>query len=109
MTIHRSQAIKDSLSEWCIDVIKNVSAFTTDNGSNIVKAVKEDLEKIHLHSVSKLIMGLQAKIETKHCEVYKDCFRSSVNYRHIQNRMNKHLLINHSYYYERDNFLHLFT
>ena len=44
--------MKDSLSEWYIDLIKNVSAFTTDNRSNIVKAVKEDLEKIHLPCVS---------------------------------------------------------
>ena len=40
-----SGAISDSLGEWCIDVDKDVTAF---NGSNVVKAVEEDLDKVHL-------------------------------------------------------------
>ena len=44
---HLASALRDSTSEWCID-LDHVSAFTTDNGSNIVKTVKEDLEVIHL-------------------------------------------------------------
>ena len=43
-----SGAIRDSLSGWCIDLDQDVSAFTTDNGSNVVKAVEEDLHKIRL-------------------------------------------------------------
>lgn len=38
-----SEAIRDSLSEWCIDLDQDVSAFPRDNGSNVVKAVEEDL------------------------------------------------------------------
>ena len=45
---HLSGAISDSLCEWCIDADKDVTAFTTDNGSNVVKAVEEDLDKIRL-------------------------------------------------------------
>ena len=41
-----SEAITDSLKEWCIN-LANVTAFTTDNGCNIVKAVKEDPGKLH--------------------------------------------------------------
>ena len=44
---HLSGAISDSLCEWCIDADKDVTAFTTDNDSNVVKAV-EDLDKIRL-------------------------------------------------------------
>ena len=43
-----STAIRDSLKEWCIDLKEDVSAFTTDNGSNVVKAIEEDLEKVRL-------------------------------------------------------------
>lgn len=44
---HLASALRGSTSEWCID-LDHVSAFTTDNGSNIVKTVKEDLEVAHL-------------------------------------------------------------
>ena len=43
-----SGAISDSLSEWCIDLDKDVTAFTADNGSNVVKAIEEDLDKVCL-------------------------------------------------------------
>ena len=36
-----SEALSSSAVEWCIDLHKQVVAFTTDSGSNIVKAVKE--------------------------------------------------------------------
>ena len=45
---HLSGAISDSLCEWCIDADKEVTAFTTDSGINVVKAVEEDLDKIRL-------------------------------------------------------------
>ena len=40
---HLSGAISNSLCEWCIHADKDVTAY----GSNVVKAVKEDLDKIH--------------------------------------------------------------
>lgn len=43
-----STAIRDSLRDWCIDLNEDVSAFTTDNGSNVVKAIEEDLDKVRL-------------------------------------------------------------
>lgn len=45
---HLSAAISNSLGEWCIDLGKDVTAFITDNGSNVVKAIEEDLEKLRL-------------------------------------------------------------
>ena len=44
---HLVSALHGSTSEWCID-LDHVSTSTTDNGSNIVKTVKEDLEVTHL-------------------------------------------------------------
>lgn len=41
-------AIRDSLRDWCIDLNEDVSAFTTDNGSNVVKTIEEDLDKVCL-------------------------------------------------------------
>ena len=45
---HLARGIKDFLREWCIDLAKDVTAFTTDNGSNIVQTIKEVAENIHL-------------------------------------------------------------
>lgn len=39
-----SSAITSCLEQWLIDVDTVVTAFTTDNGSNIVKAVEDDLK-----------------------------------------------------------------
>ena len=36
-----SEALSSSAVEWCIDLHKQVVAFTTDSGSNIVKALEE--------------------------------------------------------------------
>ncbi|XP_011406608.1 PREDICTED: zinc finger BED domain-containing protein 1-like [Amphimedon queenslandica] len=43
-----SSAITCCTGNWLIDIAKNVTAFTTDNGSNIVKAVEEDLKCIRI-------------------------------------------------------------
>lgn len=43
-----SEAIKSLCVDWCIDLDHCVSAFTTDNGSNIVKALNEDIPKIRI-------------------------------------------------------------
>ena len=45
---HIAEAISTSTGEWCIDLERDVTAFTTDNGSNIVKAVEQDLGKLRL-------------------------------------------------------------
>ena len=39
------QKLADS---WYIDLDDQVSSFTTDNGSNIVKSLKDDLNKMHI-------------------------------------------------------------
>ena len=46
---HLAQGIKDfPLREWCINLVKDVTAFTTDNASNIVQAIKKVTENVHL-------------------------------------------------------------
>ena len=47
---HISEAITGALSEWCIQLDKDVAAFVTDNGSNIRKSLKDDLKKLNLPS-----------------------------------------------------------
>jgi len=44
---HLAIALRASTSEWCIN-LAHMSAFTTDNATNIVKTVIEDLEITHL-------------------------------------------------------------
>ena len=44
---HISEGITSALTEWCIHS-DDIVAFVTDNGSNIKKSVKEDLNKLHL-------------------------------------------------------------
>ena len=46
--IHISEAITAALSEWCIQLDKDVVVFVTDNGSNIEKLLKDDLRKLNL-------------------------------------------------------------
>ena len=41
-------ALRNLADEWEIDLDDQVTCFTTDNGSNIVKMLKEDLEKMHI-------------------------------------------------------------
>ena len=43
-----AEAIKSLCVEWYIEITFQVSAFTTDNGSNIVKALNEDIPKIRI-------------------------------------------------------------
>ena len=43
-----AEAIQSLCTEWCIELTCQVSAFTTDNGSNIVKALNEDIPKIRI-------------------------------------------------------------
>ena len=55
---HDHKAIADVLCEsaeqWGINLDANVSAFTTDNGSNIVKALKDDLKKKYICRVQNI-------------------------------------------------------
>ncbi len=50
-----SSAITGCLEEWLIDIDTSVTAFTTDNGSNIVKAVEDDLKctRVYLAQVTR--------------------------------------------------------
>ena len=43
-----AEAIQKLADLWNIDLENQVSCFTTDNGSNIVKSLKEDLNKLHV-------------------------------------------------------------
>ena len=43
---HISEALKAGTGAWGINLEQQVIAFTTDNGSNIVKSVEEDLGKL---------------------------------------------------------------
>ena len=45
--MHISEGITSAVMEWCIN-LDDIVAFVTDNGSNIKKSVKEDLDKLHL-------------------------------------------------------------
>lgn len=45
---HISEAINDSLADWCIHLDTDVVVFVTDNGSNIKKSLKDDLNKLNL-------------------------------------------------------------
>ena len=45
---HISDAITDALADWCIQLDTDVVAFVTDNGSNIKKSSKDDLNKLNL-------------------------------------------------------------
>ena len=45
---HISDAISDALADWCIQLDTDVVAFVTDNGSNIKKSLKDDLNKLNL-------------------------------------------------------------
>lgn len=38
-----SSSIRSCTDDWLVDIDTNVTAFTTDNGSNVVKAVEDDL------------------------------------------------------------------
>ena len=42
-----SQALVSAANDWCIDFDQQLVAFTTDSGSNVVKAL-EDMEAMHL-------------------------------------------------------------
>ena len=42
---HINDAITDALADWCIQLDTDAVAFVTDNGSNIKKYFKEDLNK----------------------------------------------------------------
>jgi len=43
---HTTEALKAGTREWGMDLQHQVSTFMTDNGSNIVKSVEEDLHKL---------------------------------------------------------------
>jgi len=44
---HISTGITSALREWCVN-LDDVVVVVTDNGSNVKKYVKDDLEKSHL-------------------------------------------------------------
>ena len=46
-----SEGITSALTEWCVH-LDDVVAFVTDNGNNVKKPVKEDLDKLHLSCAS---------------------------------------------------------
>ena len=43
--VHIAEALRSATVEWKLDLQHQVVAFTTDNGSNIVKAIDSDLQK----------------------------------------------------------------
>ena len=45
---HITEALQAGTREWGIDLEHQVNAFTTDNGSNIVKSIEEDLSKLQI-------------------------------------------------------------
>ena len=45
---HIAEAIETCSRDWCFDINKCVTAFTTDNASNITKAIREDLSSLHM-------------------------------------------------------------
>ena len=45
---HTSEAITGVLSEWCIQLDKDVVALVIDNGSNIKQSLKDDLRILNL-------------------------------------------------------------
>lgn len=43
-----ADVLKDCVEGYHIDLTRNVTAFTTDNGSNVVKAIEEDLNCLRI-------------------------------------------------------------
>ena len=42
-------ALQKLAGEWVIDLEYQVGCFTKDNGSNIIKTLKDDLQKMHIY------------------------------------------------------------
>jgi len=65
---HIAGAISTSTGEWCIDLERDVTAFTTDNGSSIVKAVEQDLGKLRLPCAGHTLnLSVQKAFEVQQC------------------------------------------
>ena len=43
-----TQVVESCASDWCFDIKNCISAFTTDNASNITKAIVKDLGMTHM-------------------------------------------------------------
>ena len=85
---HLASALCGSSSEWCID-LNHVSAFTTDNGSNIVKTVKEDLEVTHLPCAGHTLnLAVQSALKVSAISTALNCCKKS----YYTNRPRKFML-----------------
>ena len=59
-------ALSSLADEWEIDLDDQVTWFTTDIGSNIVKMLREDLEKTHIPGVGHTLnLSLEAAIKER--------------------------------------------
>ena len=62
--VNIAEALRVSTTEWRIDLQDQVMAFTTDNGSNIVKAISDDLQKLHIPCVGHTLnLAVQAALK----------------------------------------------
>ena len=85
---HLASAFHGTTSEWCID-LDHVPAFTTDNGSNIFKAVKKDLEVTYLPCAGySLNLAVQSALKVpaistalSHCKKVITHFNQSQNHK----------------------------
>ena len=66
-----SEGITSGFTEWCVH-LDDVVAFVTDNGSDVEKSVKEDLDKLHLPCA-----GHTLNLSVQKAFVIPDCFKPS--------------------------------
>ena len=63
---HITEALQEGTREWGIDLEHQVNAFTTDNGSNIVKSIEEDIGKLRIPCAGHTLnLSVQAALKTK--------------------------------------------
>ena len=62
--VNIAEALRASTMEWGIDLQDQVMGFTTDNGSNIVKTIKDDLQKLRIPCVGHILnLAVQAALK----------------------------------------------
>ena len=62
--VNIAEAQRVSTTEWRIDLQDQVMTFTTDNGSYIVKAIRDDLQKLHIPCVGPTLnLAVQAALK----------------------------------------------
>jgi len=62
--VNIAEALRVSTTEWRIDLQDQVMAFTTDNGSNITKAISDDLQKLRIPCVGHTLnLAVQAALK----------------------------------------------